>query len=212
MKWILLGGGGHGRVLLATLKALQWQNHLLGVVDPEPMSQALQAWDIDWLGSDKSILSQSPQEVKLINGLGSASHTNKRREIFQLFHSHGFSFLSLIHPHAWIAEKVKIGSGVQVMAGAILQTGCQIGDNVLINTRAVVDHDCRIDKHVHIASGAVLCGNVWIGAGTHIGAGATVIQEVHIGANACIGAGAVVVQNIPNGAKVVGVPAKERCK
>ena len=210
-----MGGGGHGRVLLATLQALGWKNRLIGVVDSaplSPLSPMLQTWGVPLLGGDESLSAISPQEIQLLNGLGSVANTTRRKEVYQRFRSQGYSFLTLCHPAAWVADSATLAEGVQVMAGAMVQTGCQVEENVLINTRAVVEHDCLIRKHVHIASGAVLCGDVWIGEGTHVGAGATVIQGVHIGANVCIGAGSVVIRNIPDNATVLGVPAKERCK
>ena len=212
IKWVLLGGGGHGRVLLATLRALGWENRLIGIVDPEPVCPALQTWNVPLLGNDECLWTMSPQEIQLLNGLGSAANTTRRKEVYQRFQSRGYGFQTLCHPTAWVADSADLAEGVQVMAGAIVQTGCRLGNNVLINTRAIVDHDCLISEHVHVASGAVLCGDVWIGAGTHIGAGSTVIQGVHIGVNACIGAGSVVVRDIPDETKVVGVPAKELCK
>lgn len=211
-QWILLGGGGHGRVLLATLHALGWGSRLLGVVDPGPASPALQAWHVPLLGGDASLSRFSLQELLLLNGLGSVASTSGRKEIYQKFRLQGYTFASLCHPTAWVADSAVLAEGVQIMAGAIVQAGCQLGENTLINTRAVVEHDCLIREHVHLASGALLCGDVWIGEGTHVGAGATVIQGIRIGKNVCIGAGSVVVQNVSDGAKIVGVPAREMCK
>lgn len=211
-QWILIGCGGHGRVLLATLQALGWTKRLLAMVDSGPISPALQSWAVPYWENDSEVARFLPQNVRLLNGLGSVADTAKRRAIYQRFRSQGYVFATLSHPSAWIADSAVLAEGVQVMAGAIVQSGCMIGENVLINSRAVVEHDCRIQDHVHIASGVVLCGDVWIGEGSHVGAGATVIQGIHIGANVCIGAGSVVVRDIPNDTKVVGVPAREMCK
>lgn len=209
MQWILLGCGGHGRVLLSTLQALGWRDRLVGMLDPDPNVSDRLSWQIPLLGDDSVLSTRSPREIQLLNGLGSVANTQHRRMLYQTFKTQGYDFVSLCHPTAWLAESANLSEGVQVMAGAVVQSGAQLGENVLINTRAVVEHDCIIQDHVHVASGAVLCGNVWVGEGSHIGAGATVIQGVKMGSHVCVGAGAVVVRDLPNGAKVVGVPARE---
>jgi len=38
-------------------------------------------------------------------------------------------------------DEMRIGESVQIMAGAIVQTGCVIGDNVIINASAMLDQD-----------------------------------------------------------------------
>ncbi len=209
MQWILLGCGGHGRVLLATLQALGWMDRLVGLLDPEPHALDQHHWPAPLLGDDAYLSTARAQEIQLLNGLGSVANTTRRRAVYQSYRARGYSFVTVCHPTAWIADSATLAAGVQVMAGAMIQIGAQLGENVLINTRAVVEHDCLIHDHVHIASGAVLCGDVQVGEGSHIGAGATVIQGVKIGANVCVGAGAVVNRDIPFGVKVVGVPARE---
>lgn len=208
IQWILLGCGGHGRVLLSILQGLGWRDRLVGMLDPNPNAADMQSWHVPLLGDDSALSNRSPRDIQLLNGLGSVASTERRRMLYQTFKTQGYDFVSLCHPTAWIAESANLAEGVQVMAGAVVQDGAQLGENVLINTRAVVEHDCIIQAHVHVASGAVLCGNIWVGEGSHIGAGATVIQGVKIGTNVCVGAGAVVVRDLPNGAKVVGVPAR----
>ncbi|MBF0161016.1 MAG: acetyltransferase [Magnetococcales bacterium] len=209
MQWILLGCGGHGRVLLATLHGLGWTHRLIGMLDPEPATLDMQRWQVPFLGDDAYLSTASGRDIQLLNGLGSVGNTERRRAVYQKFHAQGYPFVTLCHPTAWLADSVTLAAGVQVMAGAVVQAGCQIEENVLINSRAVVEHDCLIRAHAHVASGAILCGNVWVGEGSHIGAGATVIQGVKIGDHVCVGAGAVVVRDLPSGVKVVGVPARE---
>ncbi|MBF0098168.1 MAG: acetyltransferase [Magnetococcales bacterium] len=209
MQYILLGCGGHGRVLLATLQALGWMERLLGVVDPDPQALVSQGCSATLLGDDGYLSRVNPASVQLLNGIGSVGWTAKRRQIFLAWQEEGFAFASLLHPAAWLAASLQLGAGAQVMAGAVIQNGCQLGANVLINSRALLEHECVLQDHVHVASGAVLCGNVRVGEGVHVGAGATLLQGVRIGAGACIGAGAVVLHDVAPGVTVVGVPARE---
>lgn len=168
------------------------------------------AGDLPIIGDDSAISAYSNDAVELVNGLGSVGDTALRASIYYKFKKLGYGFRQVIHPAAIIASDCILGEGVQVMAGAVVNTGTKIAEDSIINTGAVVDHDCVIGSHVHIAPGAILSGGVQVGDGSHIGTGATVIQGIKIGANVLIGAGAVVIRNIPNGVTVIGVPARLR--
>lgn len=200
---ILVGSGGHARVLLSTLLLLGAR--VLGVVDPD--KARAERLGVSYLGDDDTI-SFDPGEVFLVNGVGSVASIENRLRVFESFRRRGYRFASVIHPGAIIAPEAALSSGVQVMAGSILQTGCVVEENCVINTGARVDHDCVIHAHAHIAPGAVLSGNVHVGTRAHVGAGATVIQGVQIGSDSIVGAGAVVLSNVPESCTVVGIPAR----
>lgn len=118
------------------------------------------------------------------------------------------NIVTLIHPNATVSPSVKLGRGVVVMAGAVINTGCVIGDGVIVNTSSSVDHDCKIDDFVHVSVGSHLAGTISVGEGTFIGAGATIINNICICKNSMVGAGAVVVENINIAGTYIGVPAK----
>ena len=200
---IVIGGGGHAKVLASAL--LLREQRVLGFVDlnlnPPPLL------GVPYLGNDSAVLDHSPDGVQLVNGIGSVSCTRNHQNIYDWFVQKRYSFATVVHPSAVVAPEVQIEDGVQVLAGAVVQAGCLLGPNVIVNTGARVDHDCIIDSHAHVAPGVTMCGAVRVGMGAHIGAGATVIQGIRIGAGSVVGAGALVIRDVPEGAKVVGVPA-----
>lgn len=200
---IVIGGGGHAKVLISTL-LLQHRN-VLGFVDLKPDSPAVLG--VTQLGNDDAILMHSPHQVRLVNGIGSIGSTEARRNVYEGFRHKQYIFESVIHPSAIIALDVDIESGAQVMAGAVIQPGSRLGSNAIINTGACIDHDCLIGAHAHIAPGATLSGNVTVGQGAHIGTGACIVQGVSVGTRAIVGAGAVVLRNVPDEITVIGVPA-----
>ena len=205
---ILLGLGGHGRVLLSLIRLLG--RSVLGYVAPHPVSNLETAETPPYLGTDEAITSRSPEEVELVNAIGSVGDTSPRQQIHEYWSTRGYIFATLVHPAAIIAPEAQLSAGVQVMAGAIIQAGARIGANAIVNTAASVDHDCMIGAHAHVAPGVVLCGGVRVGEGAHIGTGAAVIQSVRIGPGAIVGAGATVLHDVPAGQTVFGCPARPR--
>jgi sugar O-acyltransferase (sialic acid O-acetyltransferase NeuD family) len=203
---VILGGGGHARVVI---DALRCAGHTIaGVIDPKPeVAQTLPS-GVTWLGADLSKVRAG--EVQLAIGVGSldVGVKNPRPRVFQEAKAGGFLILSFKHPSAIVAGDVELGEGSQIMAGAILQPGLRTGVNCIVNTGARLDHDCRLGDHVHVAPGVVLSGTVDIGTGSHLGTGAIVIQNIKIGAEAMIAAGAVVSRDVPAMARVMPGPQR----
>ena len=204
---IILGAGGHAKVLI---NALQLQSvELLGITDTDSSKEGQLLMGIPMIGNDEEVMKFSAETVRLVNGLGSTYVSPHRRQLFDRFRNRGYQFAHVVHPFAIPAEDLILSEGAQIMAGAVVQPGCRIGKNVIINTHSTVDHDCHIGDHAHISPGATLSGGVCVEANSHIGAGATVIQGIRIGHNCLVAAGSVVIRNVPDGVAVVGVPARE---
>jgi UDP-perosamine 4-acetyltransferase len=204
---IIVGAGGHAKVVIDSLLASSVE--ILGATDCNPERMGMRILGVPIIGTDEVILQYKPEQIYLVNGMGSVGKSTVRTEIFIYFKNLGYSFATVIHPSAVVGAEVVLSEGVQIMAGAIIQPGCRIGSNSIINTGTSIDHDCLIDLHVHLAPKVVLSGGVQIEEGVHIGTGAVLIQGIRIGKNSIVGAGAVVLKNVMESKKVVGVPARE---
>lgn len=202
---IIIGAGGHAKVLYDCLRLLDVE--VLGALDKCP-SKEDGAPSIPILGDDSTIHDYATDAVELVNGIGSVGDTSLRAAIYNKFQKLGYSFRTVVHPSAIVARDCNLSEGVQVMAGAVVNTGAKISMDAIINTGAIVDHDSFIGRHVHIAPGCTISGGVHVGDGAHLGAGSTVIQGVVIGSKALVGAGAVVLKDVLAETKVAGVPAK----
>ncbi|MEM9413923.1 MAG: acetyltransferase [Planctomycetota bacterium] len=203
---VLIGAGGHGKVLISTLRMLG--REVLFATDDAPTQHGRDLDGTQVRGTDDLISQYTPDQVELVNGVGSVHLPDARQKVFELFKHRGYRFATIIHPDALIAPSAQIAQGAQVMAGTIVQAGALVGANTILNTRCSVDHDCVIGAHTHIAPGVTLSGNVSIGQRCHLGTGATVIHGITIGHSTLVGAGAVVVKDAPTGATIAGVPAK----
>ena len=201
-KIIFVGGGEHARVLLDIIHLNAGK--VFGYVDIEEKD-----FPADYLGED-SVLKQdfAPQDVVLVNGVGSVRRPRKRQAVFERFKAQGYRFFSVIHPRAVVAASVHLAEGVQVMANAVVNPGAVIADNVMINTSATVDHDCRVGAHSHIAPGVTLSGRVRIGEACLVGTGANIIQGVTVGDHVLIAAGETIRTDVASGETVI--PIKRR--
>ena len=118
-------------------------------------------------------------------------------------------FPNVIHPDATVdADRVSMGGGNYIAAGARLTADVRIGDFNIINLNAVLAHDVVLGDRCQINPGAVLNGQDVIGAGVVIGAGAVVMPRTEVGAGAVVAIGAVVAGPVPPGCTVAGNPAR----
>jgi sugar O-acyltransferase (sialic acid O-acetyltransferase NeuD family) len=200
--YLVLGAGGHAKVVADIL--LCQKLPVLGFLDDDSSKWGTVCLNLPVLGSIDSYADYQPDG--LILGIGS----NSRRQ--NIVHRLGKQirdlWYSAIHPSATIARSARIGHGVVIAAGGIINPDVRIGDHAIINTGATVDHDCVIGDYAHVAPGARLAGGVNVGQGALVGIGASVIPGKSIGDWAVIGAGAVVVRDISAHKTAKGVPAR----
>ncbi|MGX9565678.1 MULTISPECIES: acetyltransferase [Pseudomonas] len=204
---IVLGAGGHAKVVVALLRALGAD--VKGVCDPGLVSTSITSWrGLEVLGGDEVLQRLDAGSVALVNGLGQVVGSSRRKDMFLELKARGYQFPSLVHPTAWVDPSVELGEGVQVMAGAVIQPDVTIGEDTIINTGSRIDHDCIIDRHVHVAPGAVLCGAVRVASDVFIGAGSTIIQGLSVGQGAIVGAGVTVIRDLQARRVVVSSPVR----
>ncbi len=202
---VILGSGGHAKVLLDALRTLNLPVTACTDTNPQRVGDTLLGIPIQSEADLETMF--PPESTLLVNGVGGVGDMSPRRSVYNRFRAMGYDFATIVHPHASVADDAALGQGVQVLAGAVVVTGARIDENTIINTRASVDHDCAIGAHCHIAPGVTLSGGVSVGNASLVGTGASVIQGISLGSQCIVGAGAAVIRNVPDGATAVGVPA-----
>jgi sugar O-acyltransferase (sialic acid O-acetyltransferase NeuD family) len=208
-KIILVGAGGHCRVIVDIIKSTE-KYDIVGVADKAyAQCEENLVLDIPIIGDDSILKEFYNRGVKnAFVCIGALQNIEVRDKIFNNLKAIGFNIPVLIHKYAIVSPYANVHGGTCVMAGAIINPGALIEENCIINTGAIIEHDCIVQRNTHISPKACIAGGVNIGYNTHIGMGSSIIQSVHIGNNVIIGAGAVVIENIVDNVVAVGIPSK----
>ncbi len=203
-KIVVVGGGGHAKVLIGILKKTNWD--IVGYTDKQDRGVILGA---SYLGGDEILpgLLGTGGQCSAVIGLGKTDVSTARSQLLDRIRGLGFDVPVIVSPNAVVNEEVDLGLGTVVFDGSIVNSGTTIGACCILNTNTTMEHDCRLGDNVHVAPGATVSGGVTIGANCMIGAGATVIQDVTICADCLIGAGSTVVKDIMNVGSYAGNPA-----
>jgi len=191
---LLIGAGGHASVLLEIL--IEQKSNVIGYVSPFAAVNQKLFSDFHWFKCDDDILQFDKSTIKLANGIGSLPGNTLRAGFYHQYKNLGYNFTTLISKDASVSNYAYLEEGVQVMRGAIIQTGARIGCNSIINTGSLVDHNCIIGSDNHIAPGATLSGEVTSKSNVHFGTGSAVIQSININRNVVIGAGSTITKDI----------------
>jgi len=205
-KIVLVGGGGHCKVIIDIIKSNN-QYEILGITDVTGIGEKI--LDISVIGDDSILPEIYNKGIKnAFVCIGAINNIKIRDKIFSRLKSIGFNIPSLIHKDATISNYSKVYDGTCVMAGAVINPGTIIEENCIVNTGAVIEHDCFIGRNTHISPKSCILGGVKVGENSHVGAGSTILQGISIGYDVVIGSGAVVLKDIQDSVTAVGVPAK----
>ncbi len=197
---ILLGGGGHAKVVANALLSNKKYN-ILGYIDKKNNGKLLEK--IKYLGNDNKLQEIYTKGTQLaFCAIGSIGDYSIRKNAIEKAKKIGFNFINAKHPTSIISQNVILGEGIYIGPNVIINPETQIGNYCILNTGCIIEHDCEIGEYVHISLGTIIGGGVIIENGSHVGLGSKVIQNIKIGKNAFVCAGAVVVNDIEDNNKV----------
>lgn len=195
---IVIGGGGHCKVVVRTLQALG--HRVVGILDDNPQLWGTTQLDIPIPGPTTSW--QDYQQYPAAMAVG--DNADRRRLVEQI----DLEWLSVVHPSAAVDGSAVLGTGALLFAGAVVQPDAHVGSHTIVNTAASVDHDGCVGDFAHVGPGVHLAADVAVDEGAFLGVGASVIRGVRVGVWSVVGAGAAVIDDVPDHTVAVGVPAK----
>jgi sugar O-acyltransferase (sialic acid O-acetyltransferase NeuD family) len=202
---LIIGSGGHGRVIIDALLAVGTHD-IVGILDDDvrKIGSTVFGFPIVATTHELETVARDLHAEDVAIALGdNYLREHKFRQVRQI----GLTPLTLVHPTAYISRFTKLGAGVIVCAKAVLNPGTVVEDNVCINTSASVDHDNHLCYSCHVYPNATLTGTVCVQEFSYIGSGAVIIPGIIVGRYAYVGAGAVVINDVGEGLTVAGTPA-----
>lgn len=202
MRVIILGNGGHSRVIQEIIR-LNGRYEIVAILD-DKYQQGFQEKGI--IHAPISFLSKLLRiDTKVVVAIGD---NKTRKKIVESLHLPEKLYLTVIHPTAVVSTSARIGCGTVIMPHTVLNSMAEVGMHGIINSGAVVEHDSNIGNYTHISPNATLTGDVTSGEGVHVGSAATIIPGMHLGSWSVIGAGSTVIEHIPAYSKAVGSPTR----
>ena len=207
-KIVIIGAGGLGREVLATIRACNARRNewdVLGFLDADRTLAGKFVGGVPVLGGDDWCRSQQPGSIRYICAIGSA---RMRLGIVQKLVGMQCHFATVIHPSVHMSESVKIGVGTVVMAGTQATTDVTLGSHVVVYLNCSITHDVEVGDFSLVASGCNLSGGVFVETGVELGTGVCILPRRRIGAWSVIGAGSVVTKDVPAHSTAVGAPCR----
>lgn len=206
-RLLILGAGGHARVLAET--ALAQGNFSQITFLDDFFASRDRCIDLPVIGTLDLVnrfetLKSFPYAIVGIGDIVTRLHW------LRFITGIGYQVPVIVHPTAWVSPSASLGGGSVVFAHSCLQANAHAGLGVILNTGSSVDHDSLVADGSHICPGAHIAGDVRIGSRCLIGTGASIKPQVTIGNDVTVGAGASVVHDLPDGVTAVGVPALVR--
>jgi sugar O-acyltransferase (sialic acid O-acetyltransferase NeuD family) len=204
---IIIGASGHAKVVIDIfIKSDQYQ--ILGLLD-DRIEKGTEVSGLMILGKVEILTSLLLKFKNCVVFVAIGDNWTRHLVVEKLLKTKpDLDFASAIHPSAQIGIDVKIGNGVAIMAGAIVNSGTSVEDFGIINTNSSIDHDCHLGKFSSLAPGVTTGGNVKIGDFSSVSIGATILHGKSIGNQSVVGAGSLVVKDVSDFEVVYGVPAK----
>lgn len=207
---LIVGGGGHAKVVIEILRDLAavagtggGVYRPVGILDPQAAGEVL---GVPVLGGDDRLESLRAEGIDAV--FVALGGNRLRERVGAKAVAAGYMLPSLVHPSAVVLRSAVLGQGIAVMPRAVVGAEAWIGDLAIVNTAAVVEHDNRLDTAAHAAPGSALAGNVSVGRRSLVGVGASVRPGVRIGDDVIVGAGSSVVSDLLAPGTFGGVPAR----
>ena len=202
---IILGSGGHSRVILENLYILKKKN--------------IKIYDLNFSSKKNNLILKnkvsdfkkiSKKEISKNNDLFLAIGDNDvRKKYFDKFKTK-IKIPNLISKYSNISHYSKLGTANFLNHFCFIGPNSIIGNNNIINTKSLVEHDVKIGSHCHIGPSAKIGGASSIGDNVMCGIGSIIINKINICSNVTIGAGSIVTKNITEPGTYVTVRNKLR--
>lgn len=140
---IIIGAGGHGRVIKEIAHATG-QFEKIDFVDDKKENAIGKISDLEKLVCDYSY------------AIVSIGNNDVRNELINKSKNLGYIIPTLIHPTAYVSESSSIGIGSVIEPHSVIHTNAKVGEGCIISVGAIIDHDATLGDYCHINAGAIV--------------------------------------------------------
>ena len=135
MDTVIIGAGGHGKVVLDILRA-GGRYEPVGFLDADPALAGTMVGGLPVLGA-ANLLPKLRQQQKVRAAIVAIGDNRTRARYAQLLREQGFELITAVHPSAVVSPTARLGADVVVAAGAVICTEAVVGNSAIINTAAI---------------------------------------------------------------------------
>lgn len=145
---LLLGAGGHSKVVLDTIHALE-EN---GVIEAYEVIDFLDDASSKAVGKIEALEAIGKKYDEVFCCIG---NNKMRGQLLEKVKNMGLSIPSFIHPTAYVSPSAVIKNGMIVEPKAIVNADAVIEVGCIISVGAIVDHDAHVNSYCHVNAGAI---------------------------------------------------------
>jgi sugar O-acyltransferase (sialic acid O-acetyltransferase NeuD family) len=204
---VLIGGGNHAHYTIDIIEK-EGRYKIIGIIDSvHPINSDRFGYKIIGRQEDiKDLITKYKIDVGVISIGDNWGRFHVSKLIKDLVPN--FEFVNAIHPSVIIGNNVRLGVGIVVMAGCIINPKSTIGDFCFFATGAQIEHDCIIEDFASVSAGSLMGGFVTIKKFSAITLGVTILDRIIVGENTVVGSGSLVLKDLPNNVLAYGNPCK----
>lgn len=155
-KLLILGAGGHGRVVKEVAESCGYETSFLDDRNPNA------------IGSIRDLEQICPEFDECFVAIGNAGIRSGLMNRLEQLHC---MTPVLIHPTAYISPSATIGVGTVVAPHATIHSNAIIGKGSIVSINAVIDHDVKVGDFCHINAGAICMAGAHLEDRTKLDAG-----------------------------------------
>lgn len=147
-KLLLLGAGGHSKVILETIHTLEQ----CGTTEPYEAIDFLDDVASNAIGKieELEIIGKKYDEIFCCIG-----NNKMRGQLLETVKNMGIKIPLFTHPSAYISSSAVIKSGTIVEPKAIINADAIVSEGCIISVGAIVDHDAQVKNYRHVNAGAI---------------------------------------------------------
>jgi sugar O-acyltransferase (sialic acid O-acetyltransferase NeuD family) len=207
MERIAILGAGDLGLSLKTYLEDRGEHRFVGFLDDgRPRGESAHGAEVLGTSAEAEGLAKRGAFDRLVYAIGYRDF-DRRARLFDELKKRGIAFLGVRHPTAFVHRTARVGDGVHLFPGVLVDMECELEDNLVLNTGVILAHHAIVRSHGYFGPGAKVAGFTEIGRACFVGLGASIIEKIKVGDGCVVAAGAVVTESAPAYSLLAGVPA-----